>query len=171
MLDISPNSSYRLTLFTQSTHIAQPYHHDLVNRCWRGCSDFAPYFVDGSYKLSASSVYAQKNPFASAFSSRLPEVFVLAYSLKADEAFGRENGCLPMETKLPYKWPFALDILKRQYDVLASQRLLKFQSRYFDEFGPNMRIMLFGHVGYVTADPKNIESILSTRFEGWLASW
>ncbi|KAF2096846.1 cytochrome P450 [Rhizodiscina lignyota] len=97
----------------------------------------------------------------------LPLLFSLAYSRKADGAYGEQHGCLPMETKLPYKWPFALDILKRQYDVLPSQRLLAFQSRYFDRIGPNMKVMLFGQVGYMTTDPKNIESILSTHFEDW----
>jgi len=71
-----------------------------------------------------------------------------------------------METTLPSDWPFALDILKKQYDALPSQRVLAFQSQYFDEIGPNMRLGLFGQEGYMTTDPKNIESILSTRFEG-----
>jgi hypothetical protein len=92
----------------------------------------------------------------------------VAHFAKADKAFGEQHGCLPMETKLPYKWPFALDILKRQYDALPSQRLLAFQSQYFDKMGPNMLLMLFGQVGYMTTDPKNIESILSTHFEGLL---
>jgi cytochrome P450 len=72
-----------------------------------------------------------------------------------------------METQLPYKWPFALDILKRQYDTLPSRRLLAFQSQFFDTIGPNMLLKLFGQVGYMTIDPKNIEAILSTRFEDW----
>ena len=85
---------------------------------------------------------------------------------EADRAFGERHGCLPMETKLPYKWPFALDILKRQYDALPSQRLLAFQSQYFNRIGPNMKLGLFGQEGYMTTDPKNIEAILSTHFEG-----
>lgn len=71
-----------------------------------------------------------------------------------------------METKLPYKWPFALDVLKRQYDAIPSQRVLAFQSTFFDKIGPNMELRLFGQIGYMTTDPKNIEAILSTRFEG-----
>lgn len=66
---------------------------------------------------------------------------------------------------MPYKWPFALDILKRQYDALPSQRLLAFQSQYFNRLGLKMKLMLFGQAGYMTTDPKNIEAILSTRFE------
>jgi hypothetical protein len=79
--------------------------------------------------------------------------------------FGRKNGCLPIEMKLPYRWPFALDVLKRQYDALPSQRLLAFQSQYIENM-PTMEIRLFGQIGYLTTDPANLESILSSRFEG-----
>ncbi|KAE8443610.1 hypothetical protein EG329_001543 [Mollisiaceae sp. DMI_Dod_QoI] len=72
-----------------------------------------------------------------------------------------------METTLPYNWPFALDVLKKQYDAIPSQRLLAFQSQYFNKIGPNMRLGLFGQEGYMTTDPKNIEAILSTHFEDW----
>ncbi len=85
---------------------------------------------------------------------------------EADKAFGDQHGCLPMETILPYKWPFALDVLKRQYDALPAQRLLAFQSQYLDKMGPNMELKLFGVSGYITTDPQNVEALLSTRFEG-----
>jgi cytochrome P450 len=86
---------------------------------------------------------------------------------QADQAFGVKHGCMPMEVVLPYKWPFALDILKRQYDALPSQRLLAFQSQFFDKYGANIRLNLFGGEGYMTTDPKNIEAMLSTHFEDW----
>lgn len=70
-----------------------------------------------------------------------------------------------MEKTLPYKWPFAIDVLKRQYDALPSQRLLAFQSQFFDKMGPNMKLMLFGQAGYMTTDPKNVEAVLSSCFE------
>lgn len=71
-----------------------------------------------------------------------------------------------METKFPHKWPFALDVLKRHYDANSDQHLMAFQSKFFDQIGPNMELKLFGAVGYMTIEPKNIEAILSTRFEG-----
>ncbi|KAL8629817.1 hypothetical protein Q9189_004490 [Teloschistes chrysophthalmus] len=71
-----------------------------------------------------------------------------------------------MQNVLPYKWPLALDILKRQYDLLPSQKLLDSYSQYFDAM-PEMEIHLFGQVGYLTTDPRNLESMLSTRFEDW----
>ncbi|KAL9635195.1 MAG: hypothetical protein Q9204_002710 [Flavoplaca sp. TL-2023a] len=70
-----------------------------------------------------------------------------------------------MENVLPYKWPLALDILKRQYDVLPSQRLLASYTEDMEKM-PNFEIHLFGQIGYMTIEPKNIESMLSTRFEG-----
>lgn len=72
-----------------------------------------------------------------------------------------------MEPILPYRWPLALDLLWKQWQALPSQRLLKFQSQFFDRVGPNMRFSLFGAAGYVTIDPKNVEAILSSRFENF----
>ncbi len=71
-----------------------------------------------------------------------------------------------MAKKFPYKWPLALDLLKRQYDANKVKRLLESQTPYFDEFGPNIEFTLFGGKGYLTFDPKNLEAILSTHFEG-----
>ncbi|MCJ1462095.1 hypothetical protein MMC07_000695 [Pseudocyphellaria aurata] len=71
-----------------------------------------------------------------------------------------------METKFPHKWPLALDVLKRQYDANSERHLMAFQSKFFDKLGPNMELKLFGAVGYMTIEPKNVEAILSTKFEG-----
>lgn len=71
-----------------------------------------------------------------------------------------------MESWIPSRLPFALDILKKQYDELPNQRVLLLISQYFDNIGPNMTFKLLGNQGFLTADPKNIESILSTRFDG-----
>ena len=74
-----------------------------------------------------------------------------------------------MEITLPNKWPLALDILKKQYDQIPNQRMLAFQAQYIDKCGPNMKLHLFGDTGYLTTDPKNIEFILSTGFEGMVS--
>jgi hypothetical protein len=86
--------------------------------------------------------------------------------MKADQKLGTQYGCLPMETEIPYRWPFAIDILKRQYDALPSQRLLAFQSQFIDRLGANMLVRILGVEGYMTTDPKNIKAILDTNFEG-----
>lgn len=58
-----------------------------------------------------------------------------------------------------------LDILKRQYDALPSRKLLAFQSQFLEEM-PTMQLHLFGSVGYMITDPRNVESLVSTRFDG-----
>ena len=68
----------------------------------------------------------------------------------------------------PYKWPFTLDVLYRQYQVNKTQRLLAFQTTYFEKLGPTIEFRLFGDVGFFAFDPENIEAILSTHFEGRL---
>lgn len=85
--------------------------------------------------------------------------------LQAEKAFGDQHGCQELETTLEYKWPLALDLLKRQYDVLPSQKLLAFQAQFLEK-APNLKFMLFGATGYISTDPRNIEAVLSTNFEG-----
>ena len=71
-----------------------------------------------------------------------------------------------MKAKFPYQWPWALDLLYRQYNAHKTQRLLAAQTPYFDELGLSIEMRLFGDVGYLTFDPSNLEAILSTHFEG-----
>lgn len=65
---------------------------------------------------------------------------------------------------MPYKWPLALDLLKRQYDILFSDNAFERLTPFFN-IAATCRIHLFGITGYFTTDPDNIEAILSTRFE------
>jgi cytochrome P450 len=67
---------------------------------------------------------------------------------------------------VPYKWPLALDLLKIQYDALRSGHTLESFTRYINIEG-TIRFELFGATGYIINDPKNIEAILSTRFEDY----
>lgn len=71
-----------------------------------------------------------------------------------------------MEKWLPYKWPLALDILKRQYDAVSRQQLLSYQSQFFNNIGTTLAFKLFGNQGFVTIEPENVEAILSKKFEG-----
>lgn len=71
-----------------------------------------------------------------------------------------------MMTTYPVKWPLGLDVLKAQYAANTEQRLLAFQQPTIDGLGPNFTMKLLGTVGYSTMDPDNIETILSTKFEG-----
>lgn len=71
-----------------------------------------------------------------------------------------------MKSRVPYKWPFALDLLKSQYKANSEKRLMRFQSQYYESLGANFEINLFGNSGYVSTDPNTVETLLSTRFEG-----
>ena len=87
---------------------------------------------------------------------------------QADIVFGERHGCMPIQKRLPYKWPLALDVFKRQYDALVAGNVLDFQAEYFDKtkVGQTFEVKLLGRIGYFTTDPKNLEAILSTNFEG-----
>ena len=78
----------------------------------------------------------------------------------------RQYGCKPVISRVPYNWPLALDLLKRQYDVLFSEHTFELLTEYFEIAG-TVKIEFFGVAGYFTTDPENIEAILSTRFDDW----
>ena len=67
---------------------------------------------------------------------------------------------------VPYNWPLALDLLKRQYDILFSAYTFERLTPYFGIAG-TCCIHLFGQTGFFTTDPENIEAILSTHFEDY----
>ena len=67
---------------------------------------------------------------------------------------------------MPYKWPLALDLLKRQYEILFGNHTFESLTPYFGIAG-TCCIHLFGQTGYFTTDPENVEAILSTRFEDY----
>lgn len=67
---------------------------------------------------------------------------------------------------MPYKWPLALDLVKRQYDILFGDHTFERMTPYFD-LAETCCIHLFGLTGYFTTDPDNIETILSTNFEDY----
>jgi hypothetical protein len=89
---------------------------------------------------------------------------VLTWS-QADTIFGEQHGCKPILKRLPYKWPLALDVFKRQYDALVAGNLLAFQAEYFHEtkVGQTFEVKLLGRVGYFTTHPQNLEAILSKK--------
>ena len=87
--------------------------------------------------------------------------------LQADTKFGKLNGCKPPAFVLSYKWPLALDIVKRGFKAGRQKRLLSLFTEYFDQLGPTIELkILVGGVGYATMDPDNIEAVLSTHFDG-----
>ncbi|KAI8954526.1 cytochrome P450 [Xylaria longipes] len=85
---------------------------------------------------------------------------------KLEASIAAQNNCEPVVPFVPYKWPLALDLLKRQYDILFSDNTFERLTPFFNIAG-TCRIHLFGLTGYFTTDPENIEAILSTQFEDY----
>ncbi|KAM0281820.1 hypothetical protein ACHAQH_003309 [Verticillium albo-atrum] len=83
-----------------------------------------------------------------------------------EQAFAARHGCQPVLARLPYKWPFAIDLLKHQYDALPGGRLLDFQTKYLAT-APTILINILGE-GYILTDPVNIEAVLNSRFEDFV---
>ncbi|CAJ2503141.1 Uu.00g105350.m01.CDS01 [Anthostomella pinea] len=83
-----------------------------------------------------------------------------------ETAIAEQHNCKPVIPFVPYKWPLALDLLKRQYYILFSDNTFERLTPFFDLAG-TCRIHLFGNTGYFTTDPENIEAILYTRFDDY----
>ena len=92
----------------------------------------------------------------------------LTQSLKADTVYGIQNGCKPPTFVLAYKWPLALDLVKRGFREGRQKKLLALFTDYFEQLGPTAELTVLGGTGYATKDPENIEAILSTKFDGTL---
>ncbi|KAK7998780.1 n-alkane-inducible cytochrome P450 [Apiospora marii] len=94
-------------------------------------------------------------------------VFLRWRKQKQDEhVIALRHNCKPVKPYVPYKWPLALDLVKRQYDILFSDHTFEGMTPYFDLAG-TCCIHLFGLTGYFTTDPDNIEAILCTNFEDY----
>lgn len=77
-----------------------------------------------------------------------------------------KHDCKPVQATLPYKWPFALDLLIKQYNALPSGRLLEFQTPFLAT-APTIRISILGD-GYILTDPVNINAVLNTHFDDYI---
>lgn len=71
-----------------------------------------------------------------------------------------------MAVRLPTKWPLGLDVLKAQYLANVDQHLLAFQEPHIKNLGLNFSVMLLGAETYTTLDLENLETVLSSKFEG-----
>ena len=98
--------------------------------------------------------------------SYLPLLTALTHGLQADVNFGELNGCKPPAFVLSYKWPLALDIVKRGFKAGRQKKLLSLFTEYFDQLGPTVELTILGGTGFATMDPENVEAVLSTRFDG-----
>ena len=67
---------------------------------------------------------------------------------------------------LSYKWPFALDVVRRGFRAGRQGKLLALFGWYFGQLGPTVELTILGGTGYATMDPENVETLLSTGFDG-----
>ncbi|KAH9905398.1 n-alkane-inducible cytochrome P450 [Xylariomycetidae sp. FL2044] len=79
-------------------------------------------------------------------------------------SIAKQYHCEPVIPKVPYKWPFALDLLRVQFRALFSGHTLEALTDYIT-IADTVRLELWGVTGYITTDPANIETILSTNFD------
>jgi cytochrome P450 len=90
----------------------------------------------------------------------------MLHGCQLEAAITAQYNCKPVLPFVPYKWPLALDLVKRQYEILFGDHTLEGLTPYFD-IAATCCIHLFGLTGYFTTDPENVEAILSTRFEDY----
>ena len=67
---------------------------------------------------------------------------------------------------LSYKWPLALDVVKRGFQAGRQKKLLTLFSEHFEQLGTTAELTILGGTGFATMDPQNIEALLATHFEG-----
>jgi cytochrome P450 len=74
--------------------------------------------------------------------------------------------CKPAYVR-PYRWPLALDILKRYIEAINAQVLQNDDLDLYKELGcrPTWYQNILGTWHHFTTDPKNIQAILATQFE------
>ncbi|KAH7348667.1 n-alkane-inducible cytochrome P450 [Rhexocercosporidium sp. MPI-PUGE-AT-0058] len=85
---------------------------------------------------------------------------------QADIEYINTFHCMPLK-RLPYKWPFALDLLWEAYNHAVDGRILRFFTMLITPLPPTFEQKLLGTRGIDTIDPKIIEAILSTQFKGF----
>ena len=67
---------------------------------------------------------------------------------------------------LSYKWPFGLDVVRRGFKAGRQVKLLALFGWYFGQLGPTVELTILGGTGFATMDPENVETLLSTGFDG-----
>ena len=67
---------------------------------------------------------------------------------------------------MPYKWPLAIDLIVKQYQILFTNHFFELSTPYWNIAG-TARIEFFGVTGFFTTDPENVEAVLSTHFEDY----
>lgn len=87
---------------------------------------------------------------------------------QTDGALSIRYGCLP-PPQLPNKWPLGIDWIRKLWRSDSEQHLLAFLCSIADGYEPRNNLfqyLLVGPRAFHVLDPKNLEAVLSTNFQG-----
>ena len=105
-----------------------------------------------------------------AFSSRFAKFYGFDEE-QADTAYGTSHGCLP-PPELPNHLPLGIDWVRKLFRYDSEQRLLAFLCSIAENYEPRNTLSQFLIVGprnYHVIEPKNLEAVQATKFQGKLA--
>lgn len=83
-------------------------------------------------------------------------------------ASGQKHGCLP-PPQLPNQWPLGIDWIRKLWRLDSGQHLLAFLCSVAGGYEPRNNLcqyLPFGPRAFHVLDPKNLEDVLSTSFQG-----
>lgn len=81
------------------------------------------------------------------------------------ERKAKQAGCKPIPLE-PTQWPFGIDVLLKLLEADRQERTPDFIVERYNAMGPRYtwRTRMLGSEHYTTADPKNIQAMLTTQF-------
>lgn len=92
-------------------------------------------------------------------------VLILYKKIQIERRFAAKHGCQPLRA-WKAKWPLGLDMLMKAFNYSRRMQILQFFLEVVDTSGTTFEQNLLGARGIDTIDPRNIEAILSTNFDG-----
>jgi hypothetical protein len=84
---------------------------------------------------------------------------------QTDVRFVKEHKC-HAPPRLKTRWPLGLDLLWQAFQYARSGHILHFFTRVVECTGHTFEQNLLGVSGIDTVDPRNLEAVLSTQFNG-----
>ena len=88
-----------------------------------------------------------------------------ANTSKTDKTFGEQHGCQP-PNRLLNEFPLGLDRLHQIFSADANNRLMALFMYHFRLWGDTLEQVFLGTRALGTIDPRNLEAMLSTQFNG-----
>jgi cytochrome P450 len=83
----------------------------------------------------------------------------------------RENGCQPSRKRKAIDPFFSLDVIWEGKKAVESNRLMALYSSFCSNYGTTHRTKRLHISGFMTIDPENIKTMLTTKFDDFDMSW